>query len=175
MPSDRSVYRKIQVVLEVRHTNAVDSRTELIDLIKNAKDPTFFTRQYDDETDEFIERISPKAIRRTVKLCETLGLLDPRASLTPEGRRASRRDAFEEEVADRVRAVLGASDVDLSVTKGLIAKGFKENPVVLPTARMLFDALGPSMSYQLFSRLLTLLSHCGGAEATQRKLYLRIT
>jgi hypothetical protein len=47
------------------------------------------------------------------------------------------------------------------------------DPVIMPTAVELWEHASGDIPLLLFSQLLTLLAQCGGAESSQRKVYLQ--
>ncbi len=174
MPSESSLYRKIQVALDIAKSVKVDSVVGLRAEISGRKPPNFLSRRYDRETDKFVVDISGRSIRQTVAICRILGLLEESGGLSEQGRRAIQRAKFDNVLASRIRALMRGEDVDLPALNTAIEKGFHAKPPTLPTAKELWGASHGSMTYPLFARMLTLLSHSGGAKSTQKKIYLHI-
>jgi len=85
VPSERSLFRKIQTVVEVARSVKVSNLEDLCQEIEQRGPTMFNVSRYDDEQDTFVSRISLPAIRRAVVLCEALNLLASDGSLTPQG------------------------------------------------------------------------------------------
>jgi len=174
MASEKSLHRKIQLILENAASSSADNISELAAEIEGKKLPNFNTLQYDKKKDEFLWRQSGRVIRRAVRMCVRLGLLDDRGQLTKNGRLACRKTQFDSALAESIRGILVRDGVAMQSLNNAIAEGLKSDPPILPTAKALWEALGSEMRAGDFSRLLTLLSHCGAAESSQAKVYLRI-
>lgn len=174
MPSERSLYRKIQVILEVARTARVATVKELRVQVADQNISTFFSRQYDGEKDEFVWRMSTRAVQGAVSLCVSLTLIDLSGHLTDSGRDALRRTRFDEVIAVRVRAFLKAEGVDFFELDRVVKRSLRADPVVLPTARVLWDEGQLRLGYGIFSKMLTLLANCGAVESTQRKVFLKL-
>lgn len=174
MANESSLYRKIQVVLEASKSQKVDSLDELRREIGGLKPDNFLTRSYNEDTDSFIIGISEKSIRKTVNLCHRLSLLDEAGKRTDEGVEASRRTQFDRVVAQQIRLFLKGAGISLRELNRTIARSLRSDPPVLATSRTLWEATEGNVPYSTFSRMLTLLTQCGGAKSSQRKVYLHI-
>ena len=173
MPSQSSIYRKIQVVLDLAKSVKVHTLAELQAEVKGQRPPNFLSRRYDDSKDAFVLDVSDKSIRRTVAFCQLLGLLNQQGSLTKEGRQALRPSEFDTVIAVQIRSYLRREDVDLSSLNSIILEGLQNDTPVIPTCRYLWENSGQRMNYGVFSRILTLLAQCGGAQSSQKRMYLR--
>ena len=174
MPSELSFYRKIQVVLDLAKSVKPNSIDELHEEIKAQGYTNFLTRKYDSERDDFIQFVSDRSIRRTIAFCRTLGLIEPDGSLSKQGRQAVDRTKFDKTAANQIRALLQGSEIDLADLNEIILNKLQSNPPVLPTCKELWAEIETEMSYSRFSRLMTMLVHCGGARSSQAKIYLHI-
>jgi hypothetical protein len=174
MPSELSLYRKIQVVLDVAKSIEPNSIDELREEIKSQGYTNFLARKYDSEKDDFIQFISVRSIRRTMAFCLTLGLLETDGSLSKQGRKAIDRTKYDKTVAGQIRPLLEGSDIHLPEFNKIILKKLRSSPPVLPTCKELWAEVETKMSYSQFSRLMTMLVHCGGACSSQAKIYLHI-
>ncbi|MFH1009458.1 MAG: hypothetical protein V1800_18430 [Candidatus Latescibacterota bacterium] len=174
MATEQSLYRKIQLVLEVAQSVRATTLTELHKEIEERELPNFLTYQYDEVKDEFSWRQSAKVIRKTVRLCCRLGLLNSDGRHTPVGRQALRRTRYDKILGQQARLVLERHQVVLSDLNPIIQSSLQSDPPVLPTAIQLWEAVKPDVGKADFSRLLTLLSNCGAAESSQKKIYLHI-
>jgi len=173
MASDRSLYRKIEVVLDIAKSINIVSLRELRSEIQGRKPSLFFSRQYNRDTDQFDEEISERIIQKTVHVCHVLGLLAEDGSLTPAGREALRKTRFDAVVGGLVRKFLRERDINFDRMNEIIRKQMQGSPPILPTSEALWQAIGTKMSKGTFSRMLTLLARCGAARSAQRRIYLR--
>jgi hypothetical protein len=174
MASEKSLHRKIQLVLEQAGSSGPSNLKDLIKTIEGKQLPSFNTLQYDNKTDEFHWRVSVKVIDRAVRLCAWLGLIGEDGHLTEDGRLALRKTQFNAVLAEKIRGALDHKGVPMAKLNDAIKQGFKSDPPVLPTAKALWAALSPEIRAADFSQFLTLLSYCGAAECSQAKVYLRI-
>lgn len=174
MPSENSVYRKIQVVLDVVKSVDINTIEELHREIRGRKYPNFETPQYSQEKDTFIIRQSDRVIRRIITFCRILGLIGPDGHLTKEGRRALPKIQFDDVIAAQIRFLLHHKSVNLSDLNRIILESLQSNPPVLPTSKELWTAVSGEINYSIFSRMLTLLAQCGRAQSSQKKIYLHI-
>jgi len=172
MPSEYSLYRKIQVALEITKALRVESWVDIKERILSQAPPNFVTKQYDIKHDVRVEQVSERSIRRTVSICRALQLIDDSGDLTPAGRQALRQSTFDRILAEQVNSFLREKGVQVSTLNKLINKSLRSTPVIMPTAMELWEHGGRDIPLLLFSQMLTLLSQCGGAESSQRKVYL---
>ena len=173
MVSDRSLYRKIGVVLDIAKSASVASMDELRSEIQGRKPSLFFSRHYNRIKDKFDEDISERVIRKTLNTCRILGLLSEDGTLTAAGREASRKTRFDSVIAVLVRKFLREKEIKFDKLNDAIKRRLQANPPVLPTSEELWNSVGTAMSKGLFARMLTLLAHCGAAHSAQRRVYLR--
>lgn len=174
MPGEKSLHRKIQLVLDQANSSEATSLGDLADRILNRQIPNFQTFQYDSEKDAFSWRPSIRVIKRAIILCHQLGLLDEKGRLTTYGKQAARKAQFDLVLSDRVRRVLVHDGVAIGKLNEAIEASLRSDPPILPTAKSLWAILQPNLNAADFSRFLTLLSHCGAAQSSQAKVYLRL-
>lgn len=174
MPSEFSVYRKIQLVLDVANSVEVDTIAELRDEIEGLKPDNFLTRHYDPDRDKFVAGISERSIRHTVDFCQRLHLIDESGGLTKAGRQALNKTQFEKVVATQIRAFLKREGFSFDAFNKIITKNLRRDPPILTTCKELWEEIGDDTSYSVFSRMLSLLAQCGGAQSSQKKIYLHI-
>jgi hypothetical protein len=175
MPSVRSIYRKVQIVLDTAKSVKYDDIRGLVNGIYEFNMPSFVTRKYDRETDTMKYGPSIRVIRRTIRLCQTLGLIDSEGHLTSDGRKAIRKSQFDNIVRTGIQAILAEAGYDVDKMNKVITDMLHSTPVSLPTARALWNASKCHIALAKFSLLLTLLTQCGGASASQCKIYLHIS
>jgi hypothetical protein len=174
MPSESSVYRKIQVVLDIAKSVKVKTTGDLRNEVEGLKPSNFLTRQFDKNRDSFVTDVSDQSVRRIVSFCHLLHLIRDDGSLTEEGRQALRKTQFDKVVAVQVRTFLQREGISLSKINEMISKDLHSNPPVLPTCKELWVTIGNNTKYSVFSRMLTLLAQCGGAKSSQKKIYLHV-
>ncbi len=173
----RSLYRKIQSVLDEARRGRSGSREGLINSIES-RGYVDFTR-YRVKPDRTVDVVpcSKEAIARAVDVCVSLSLLDGlTGKLTREGMKAS--DPSEFDIAMRHAltsgfSVLGAplSDIRKTITDLLT----KYDNATLPTWEAIYDRLAISTGAahrEKFRTYLTLLSLCHGISFSRKKIYL---
>jgi hypothetical protein len=175
MPSEYSLYRKIQVVLNIAKAAQLSSWVELKTTVISQRPPNFLTRQYDVKHDTIVQEVSERSIRKTVNVCRALGLIDDRGDLTVAGRKAVRQAQFDRVLITQVQEFLADKGVEIESLNACVRKSLRAQAVVMPTAFHLWKACEPDMTLPFFSQMLTLLSQCGSAESSQRKIYLEFT
>ena len=108
MPSELSLYRKIQEVLAVARSHRPNSIEELVEIVMANPADMFRTMQYDPKRDEMTSQVSLRVIRATINMCTYLELIDTsmdrEGRLTAIGREAVRRTRFDAVVAARIRS-----------------------------------------------------------------------
>lgn len=174
MPAEKSLYRKLQETLETSKTVDVSSLQELRQAIEKREHHVFQTTQYDADRDAMTTRVSARVIRQTVGVCLTLGLIDADGALTDSGREALRKNKFDDVVAGRVTLYLRQAGVKVGTLNQVIARCLDARPPVLPTTGELWKAAANEIPRGRFAKLLTLLSHCGHARYSQKRLYLHV-
>ncbi len=172
MPSERSLYRKIQIVLDVTKAVAVSNLMELRQQVAAQELPSFMSEHYDEEQDRFVIGSSQRIVRKTLGTCRLLGLIGDDGKLTTLGREASRRSRFDTVVAGQARSYLGTHGVNFDSLNKAIRRRLQAAPPVLPTSEELWRESHADVGRGTFARMLTLLSHCGAAESYQKRIYI---
>lgn len=168
----KSLHNKVHIVLEVAQGTSVSSLSDLRAAVRQDGSPTFITSRYDADGDEFVEAISDRSIARAVSASHDLELVDLEGSLTAAGRRALSGRRYDEVLAQQVALYLDRHGVSLDRLNRAIRRALKATPVILPTARYLWEVSGQTVGYGTFMSMLTLLSVAGGADHSRGKLYL---
>ncbi len=172
MPGSNSLYWKIHYLVEFAGSSRFEDLTELVDQIRNENPGIFQTRQFDPDRDEFKEAFSKKSVRKTIRISQELGLLNDNAKLTKVGRRALRTGDYNKTIAAQINDVFIKRDVKKKEVNLIINKCLKGQPITIPTARSIWERIDANIGLHRFSSLMTLLTHCGGAKASQKKIYL---
>jgi hypothetical protein len=170
--SERSLFRKMQTVVEVAKSVKVSSLDELCQEIGGLGPTMFNTSRYVPERDAFVADISSESIRRAVAFCRLLELLSEEGTLTVHGRDAARKSRFSAVLGEQAQLMLGRAGVKVGKMNSVIRGSLQADPPVLPTADVLWDELQPDMNRGTFAKLLTLLIHCERGRSSQRKIYL---
>jgi len=173
MPSEFSLFRKIQVVLDIAKAVEVKSWRELSSEVISQRPPNFLTKQYDQKHDAMMHDVSRRGVRKTIHVCRMLQLIDDNGQVTNVGRRALRSALFSPVLSGQVGKFLENRGVQIATLEGVIDACLRSNPLVMPTSSVLWERSGSKMPLLLFSQMLTLLAHCGAAESSQQKIYLR--
>jgi hypothetical protein len=174
MPSETSLYYKILLTVEVAAGQQHVHASELESALLAKRGASFSTLQYDKKRDEFTSRPSPKTVHRTVRFCVRLGLIDSSGTLTAAGRRAAIRSKFDGVLTNQIFTAFEDAGAPADKIGRIIQRSLTQKPPEMPTAPVLWAALQPRLKRGEFGRLLTLLSHCGSAQAFQRRIYLSI-
>jgi hypothetical protein len=169
MPSEKSLYSKIQLTLETARAVKIETTADLIGNLLSR--PAFHTLQYDGKKDRFFLRPSENTGRRVVRMCQLLELISAEGRLTPAGRDATRKTHFDRVISRQVRLALSRGGVDLDRLNATILKALRTDPPLLPTGRHLWNESRSELRLGLFSTLITLLAFCGGATYSQRKVF----
>lgn len=174
MPTERSLYRKIQEVLETAKAAHIESLEDLRDRLEKRQDKMFKTQQYNPEKDAMRLLPSHRVIRGTVRICCLIDVISTEGRLTDAGRQALQRKCFGSVIVSQVRHFLKQQGLDLTQMNRAISECLQARPVVLPTSTALWQATGSKVPKGVFTKLLTLLGHAGGAQTAQRKIYVHI-
>src|SRR6185436_16438792 len=124
--------------------------------------------------DAFITAISDKSIHSAVEFCRDLKLLKDNGTLTAGGRQAIQRSKFERVIADSILLYLHEAGVDISSLNKVILSNIQSSPPVLPTCQELWGTIEEKTDYSMFAKMMNLLSQCGMAQSSQKKIYLSI-
>ncbi len=179
MPGERTLYRKIQVVLDYAKDGRHNDKDTLVKYIIR-RQPTNFIYYYRDiKTDTIVHGYSEGSIERTIEICHELKLVSgDKIALTRTGVSASDPTRFS--------AIIGKKAIELLENKGIslyvICSAIKnilssENPAP-PTAKAIWDQIDTSqdvIDFQTFAQMLNLLGESSHLLMTQRRIYLPVT
>src|SRR5262245_19548036 len=115
MAGERSIYRKLQVVLEYAKCGKYDSLPQLAKQVER-RAPTNFAYYYRDrKTDKVLKETSARSIDAAVSLAVELGLLSPETGLPSKtGGAATDPRRFPQILASRTEALLEKKGAPLS-------------------------------------------------------------
>jgi len=174
MASEKSLFRKIYIVLSVAKSVKSLTLKDLFEAVYHIQMPPFLTKRYNVETDSMEEAISEKSIWRVLKLSIILGLITEDGRLTDPGRQSLQRNQFESVTAKRIHRIFRSFGISVSRINSVIRDDFQCEPPILPTCRTIWTQIDTEIPYEMFSKLLILLGHCGDADVNQTKIYLKV-
>jgi hypothetical protein len=173
MPGERTLYRKMQVALEVCASARCTSVEAVIAEIMR-KDPINFRYSKLRADGSRGLDCSEVSVTRAVNLCVMLGLIAHSGRLTRDGVSATDHSRFGRIVGSRVTAFLEGQGMGTVALHSAIRRLLARSDPVLPTADSLWLALGQpeGVPADLLRSLLYLLGIAGLLVASQRRIYL---
>src|SRR6266436_4682662 len=120
MAGEKSLYHKIQLLLDHSKNSKAGTLADLASEIYARRLPTFNTLQYDERKDDVRWQPSSRVIRRTIALCRGLGLIDEEGQLTKQGRQGLREAEFDKILGSPIRAILPSAGLYLGRRNELI-------------------------------------------------------
>lgn len=176
MPGERTLYRKIQVVLNYAKEGKHTDKTTLIDYIIGRKPTNFIYYYRDKSTDEIIYGYSEKSLERTIQICHDLKLLSGEAlALTRTGVSASDPRRFMTIIGRRTSEFLESKGISLNSIGRAIKKILQASNPQPPTAEAIWKQLEEEqeiLEFSTFARFLNLLGQSQRLLMTQRRIYL---
>jgi len=174
MIGERSIYRKIQAALDIAKEGRSKSIRELEENIYSLSPINFCYTRIDKEKSKRIPYCSKDSIRRIIKICEDLNLINEKGKLTESvGFDALDESKFDKILSKQILKILKQENISLEKISSAIKNNLLQaNPVILPTSDAIWNALGQPFQYEHFSSLLTLLGHSRALAFSQRKIFL---
>jgi hypothetical protein len=178
MPGERTLYRKIQVVLGYAKDGRHEDKETLVKYITNHKPTNFIYYYRDGNSEEVAHGYSQKSIEDSIDVCYDLKLFSGHTvDLTKTGISACDSRRFPSVVGRRTVEFLESRKIPLSAIDNAIKKILLSNNPEPPTARAIWSQLYESVDnvdFQLFARLLNLLGQSQQLLMTQRRIYLPV-
>lgn len=176
MIGERTVYRKIQVILDYAKDGRHNDKDSLVSYIVNQKPTNFIYYYRNVTTDEIEHGYSVKSIVHTIQLCIDLKLLSAKAlTLTKIGVSASDPRRFPSIVGKKTSEFLEDNGVPLSSITNAIRKILRSSNPNPPTGKEIWDRLqlpDEGIKYRLFRQLICLLGQCKVLMMSQKRIYL---
>lgn len=173
MIGERSIYRKVQVVLDVAKTGKTKSLNELEENIVSINPINFSYTIMDKKRGKRVPHCSTDSVRKTVSLCIDLELINEKGKLTDIGINLLDQDKFEKVLSKQVLIFFKNTGITLEkMSETIKADMLQSNPVILPTSEAIWNALDQPVPLERFSVLLTLLGQCNTITTSRRKLFL---
>lgn len=173
MIGERSIYRKVQVVLDSAKAGKTKSLQELEENIISLSPINFSYTIMDKKRGKRVPHCSTDSVRKTISLCIDLDLINEKGKLTDVGINLLDQNKFEKILSKQVLIFLKNKDITLEKMSETIKAGMlQSDPVILPTSEAIWNAFDQPMSFERFSVLLTLLGQCNTITTSRRKLFI---
>ena len=176
MPGERSLYCKIQVVLDYAKQGNHTNLATLVNIIHTHVPVNFVHYWRDRTTDKVKYKCSEDSIEETVDLCVDLGLLN-KDNLKMSKRGLNATDPR------RYALILGASAEELLAKYGITLSMIYSSIMTLlhgehatpPTVDEIWHHLNPAenrIKFNKFRQLMGLFGYCGVLRMLQKRIYL---
>ena len=174
MPSERSIYRKVQVILEYCQPKKHKSIDELVDLIVGRAPASFVYHRIDPESDEIGAFASFRSIMHAVKITIELGLIhDNSGHLTKLGVSATDPGRFSRIIGNQTVELLKQKGVPLERIESTISSKLLHNkPPLSPTVDKIWLELNPEIRLKDFASFMNILGSSGILNVERKKIYL---
>ena len=175
MPGEKTLFRKIQVVLEYAKDEKHDDDITLTEYMLKQNPTNFVYYWHDSITDAVNFGYSEKSIKSTIELCCDLGLLSKGScELTKVGLNATDPRRFSTILGKRACDLLERLDVPISSIRRAISQVLREPDPVPPTASEIsarLDIGKDGITPLKFNRLMNLLGQCEVLRMTQKRVF----
>ena len=176
MYGEKSLYRKVQVVLEYAKEGKHTNKDSLLAFVERSKPTNFLTSWRNRETDIIEHRYSVNSIERAIRICVDLKLLeDETMALTSHGRSATDPRRFPTIVGNSAKEYLEASGISFASILNSINATLHSDKPHPPTSEEIWEHLGQPegiINREDFQRLLTLLGQCQILSISQKRIFL---
>ncbi len=176
MPSERSVFRKVQIILEYCQPNKHKSIDDLVDLIAGRAPASFVYYRSDTESEEIRAIASYKSIMHAIELAIELGLIHENSGhLTKLGVSATDPRRFSRIIGNQTVELLEHKGLSLEKIESTISDKLLHNkPPLPPTVKRIWEALATEVKIKDFASYLNILGITGILSVEQKKIYLPI-
>lgn len=176
MYGEKTLYRKVQVILEYAQEGKHTDKKSLSEYVESNKPTNFLSSWRNKETDIIEHRYSTNSIERAMKICMDLKLLQGEAMvLTPRGRSAIDPRRFPTIVGSSAREFLEASGISFNSILNSISAILHSDKPHPPTSEEIWEHLGQpegTIDREEFQWLLTLLGQCQILSMSQKRIFL---
>jgi hypothetical protein len=185
MPGERTLYRRIQVVLEYAKEGRHPSTATFVDYIAKRQPTNFIYYWRDKQTDRIRHDYSRKSILVAIEIATNLGLLwkkpdygtADQVGLTKAGTSACDPLRFPAILGRQVLKYLSACGITLELVTRIIDRLLRSDPPNPPTSEAIWRALREqavslTIDDETFRRLLNLLGECKVVVAFQKRIFL---
>jgi hypothetical protein len=176
MPGQKTLFRKVQVVLEYAKEGKHTDIESLVEYIESNKPTNFLTSWRNKETDIITHCYSTNSIRRTIKICMDLQLFQGATmELTRRGRSATDSRRFPTIIGNSVKESLELAGISFnSILQSISAILHTDKPHP-PTSESIWEEIAEdsgTMGKKEFQSLLTLLGQCQILSMSQKRIFL---
>lgn len=179
MPGEKTIYRKIQIVLDYVKSGKHHDYDSLLNYIYHRSPTNFLYYWRDLETDEIKFDYSKKSINRILNLTIELKLLSRNTmSLTKNGVSATDPRRFPTVIGKRVTDYLNSKQIPLKLIEKAIRDAIQENNPMPPTSLEIWDQLDLDedvIKLIKFKQMINLLGQCNILYMTQKRIFLPLT
>jgi hypothetical protein len=176
MSGERTLYRRVQVVLDYAKEGKHKDKSTLIQYILDRQPRNFVYFWRDRRTDKVKQGYSRASIDKSVQTCIDLRLVSgPELSLTKKGVSAADPGRFPTVAGKSAAARLEEKGIPLTAVVKAIVGILHADPPRIPTTEEIWSKLGePSDSIDAteFRQMVTLLGQCEILRMTQRRIFL---
>ena len=176
MPGERTLYRKIQVVLDYAKEGKHHNEDSLLDYIQSQHPTNFIYYWRDRKTDETVHGYSVKSIAHVIRLCVELKLLSrEELLLTETGVSAADPRRFPNILGEKVKELFEEKGISLASIHAAIARILQAESPTPPTAEKIWEYARTSnvnIDLTTFNQMIALLGQCKILLMTQRRIYL---
>jgi len=185
MAGERTLYRKLQVILDYAKEGKHSDIGTLVAYVLKHKPTNFIYYYRDRSTDEVKRGYSESSVERTIEVLTDLMLLSPGdLSLTKRGVAATDPGRFPGIVGKGVTRFLEGRGIPLESILETIKVILRAESPRPPTATEIWEKLGlpedseeseDSIDAKAFRQMMSLLGQCEVIYMTQRRIYLPLT
>lgn len=176
MYGERTLYRKVQVVLEYAKEEKHIAKDSLIEYIESNKPTNFLCSWRDKETDIIEHRYSRNSIERAIKICVDLKLLQgEKMVLTSRGKSATDPRRFPTIIGSGAKEFLETAGISLDSILNAINTILHLDKPYPPTSGGIWEHLGEAKStinQEEFQWLLTIVGQCQILSMSQKRIFL---
>jgi hypothetical protein len=174
MPSERSIFRKVQVILEYCQPNKHKSIEELVDLIERRAPASFVYHRFDVESEEVKTMASHNSIMHAIELAVELGLISETSGhLTKLGVSATDPRRFSRIIGNQTVELLKNKGLPLEkIEQTIFEKFLRSRPPLPPTVKRIWEALTTEVKIKDFASYLNILGITEILSVVQKRIYL---
>ena len=176
MPSERSIFRKIQVILDYCQPRKHHSIDELKDVIEKKSPLNFVYYRVDTNSDETKPYASNKSISHAVDLCVELGLINSvTGHPTKLGVSASDPRRFSRIIGHQTLEILKLKGISLDeIEATIVQRLLHRTPPVSPSVKRIWAELSTEIKLKYFASYMNILGLSGILSVEQKRIYLPI-
>lgn len=176
MPGERTLYRKIQVILDYVKEGKHEDQEALLEYIYS-RSPTNFIYYWRDKTTDRVEHdYSKRSITSVIQLCGDLQLISKKdLSLTKTGIAASDPRRFPTIIGRQTTHLLEKKNIPLISIRQAINETLGGGDPKPPTAVEIWarlDGAADNVDFQQFRQLINLLGQSNVLLMSQKRIYL---